>query len=96
MEILKLGNIMKSIFIFFIILTSITSTKYKIFETTSEIAFSKIIKYNITLNNKKVDNVSNDLLSTSVLSVIVRVPKGEDCMKKTTVYSCDNRAVVNL
>jgi|LauGreDrversion4_2_1035121.scaffolds.fasta_scaffold238904_4 hypothetical protein len=64
---------------------NISSIKYKFFETTSEIAFSKIIKYNITLSDKTVENVSKDLLSNSVLSVIVKVSMSEDCIKKSSV-----------
>lgn len=78
-------NTFSKFFIFFSILTTISSIKYKIFETTSEIAFSKIIKYNITLSDKKVENISKDLLSSSVLSVVVKISMGEDCKKKSSV-----------
>jgi hypothetical protein len=86
MESLKF-RIALTIIVLLAVINRIQSAKYKILETTSEIAFSKIIKYNITLSDKKVDNVSTDMLSTSVLSVIVRVPKSEDCIKKSIVIS---------
>jgi hypothetical protein len=74
------------IFLYLLIISAIYAMKYKIFETTSEIAFSKILKYNITLKDKKiVDNISSEILSTSVLSVLVRVQKSEDCIKKSIV-----------
>ncbi len=84
MKIFKLQNTFSNFFIFFSMIVTISSLKYKFFETTSEIAFSKIIKYNITLSDKTVENVSKDLLSTSVLSVIVKVSMGEDCIKKSS------------
>ena len=83
--------------IYLTIISTIWSTKYKIFETTNEIAFSKILKYNITLKEKKVvENISSEVLSNSVLSVLVSVQKSEDCIKKSIVSLSNYRAAVNL
>lgn len=74
-------------FLFLCIISLAYSTKYKIFEIKSEIAFHKINQHNTTLIDKKVDGVSNDVLSTSVLSIIVTVPKSDDCIKKSIVLA---------
>lgn len=96
MEFRILGNSF-IIFIFFTIITTIFSVQYKIFETSSQIAFSKILRYNITLNDKKaVNNVSSEVLSTSVLSVLVKVQKSEDCIKNSIVSLYNIRAAVHL
>ena len=71
--------------IYFYLITFIFSEQFKIYEETSEIAFSKIKKYNVTLKNVKIEGISDYTMSHSVLSIVVKVPKSEDCKKKSTV-----------
>ena len=76
--------------IYFYLITIIYSQQFKIYETKSEIAFSKIKKYNVTLKDVTIEGISDHTISHSVLSVVVRVPKSEDCKKKSVVQNINN------
>ena len=78
-------------------LATIFSAHYNIFESSSQIAFSNILKYNITnKDNIVANNLSSEILSSSVLSINVIVKKSEDCIKNLIVTLVKFRAAVNL
>jgi hypothetical protein len=69
----------------FIFLKESLCERYTVYQTTGETTYGKSISFKINIADQK--NVSDYILSHAFMSVVISVPKSDDCIKRIVIKS---------